>query len=56
MFDEVYILFYFNIKDNQFIVIYKRAGVRLLRSKQWIFKFNSGQSYSIKGSADVEKI
>jgi hypothetical protein len=43
-------------KDTKFIEYYKRDGVRLLRGRQWIFKFSSGQSYSVKSTADVEKI
>jgi len=42
--------------DNQLIDFYKRDGVRLPRGRQRNFKFNSGQPYSVKGTADVEKI
>lgn len=42
--------------DNHLIDFYKRVGVRLMRGMLRIFKFHSGQPYSVKGTADVEKI
>ena len=41
---------------NQLIDFYKRAEVRLVCGRQRIFKFNSGQPYSVKGTAVVENI